>query len=127
MSVHKNVAPGETSPIYNMPAVLPYPPSQGPGVNCSDGPFRVWNGADMRRDGHLIAMIRGGPLRQCTSIHVSLPSQWQKLCQVILALMCLRPLMACQMRRSTKQSPLWMQMALSLRIPANVEGEKTVT
>jgi hypothetical protein len=47
VSVHKNVAPGETSLVYDMGAVLQDPPSQGPGVNCSDGPFRMWTGADM--------------------------------------------------------------------------------
>jgi len=61
VSFHKNLPAGSTtSSVYNMPAVLPYLPSQGPGVTCSDGPFRAWTGADMRRDGRLIAMIRGG-------------------------------------------------------------------
>jgi hypothetical protein len=61
ISFHKNVAVGVTTTTYDMPPVsstLIDPPQQGE-IACGDGPFRVWQGADMRRDGKLIAMITG--------------------------------------------------------------------
>lgn len=57
---HRNLAPGEMLSQYSMPRVVNDPPEQG-DASCGDGKFRVWQGADMRRDGQLIAMIRQGP------------------------------------------------------------------
>ena len=58
--LHRNLAPGKTLSKYSMPQVVNDPPVQGDAA-CGDAKFRVWQGADMRRDGHLIAMIRQGP------------------------------------------------------------------
>jgi hypothetical protein len=56
---HKNLLPATTSSVvYNMSAVVDDPPKQG-NVTCADSPFRTWVGADMRRDGRLIAILRG--------------------------------------------------------------------
>jgi hypothetical protein len=57
---HKHLAPGATSlVVYNMTAVVDDPPKQGTATTCADNPFRSWVGADMRRDGRLIAILRG--------------------------------------------------------------------
>jgi len=81
VSFHKYVAAGETSSVYDMPAILDDPPSQGEYVSCSNGPFRAWTGADMRRDGRLIAMIRAGaPASAClyvSSTSYGLPNERQ--------------------------------------------------
>jgi hypothetical protein len=45
---------------YNMTRVVHYPPLQGT-IGCGEGPFRAWTGAEMRRDGRMIALIREGP------------------------------------------------------------------
>ncbi len=45
--------------IYPMTAVMTTPPKQGDYVTCSIDAFRAWQGADMRRDGRLIALITG--------------------------------------------------------------------
>jgi len=67
ISEHKDLAVGETSaqPYETLPLLLdpnsptePRPPMQL-DITCGDGPFRVWQGADMRRDGQLIALITG--------------------------------------------------------------------
>jgi hypothetical protein len=48
---HKNVAVGKTTTTYNMPPVsstlIEDPPQQGE-IPCGDGPFCIWQGADMR-------------------------------------------------------------------------------
>jgi hypothetical protein len=62
VSFHKNVAVGQNTNTYDMSPVsstLIDPPQQG-DYACGDGPFRAWQGADMRQDGKLIAMIAGG-------------------------------------------------------------------
>jgi hypothetical protein len=58
VSFHKNLALGEESEVYGMEPLMIDPPTQGI-YTCSDGAFRVWQGADMRQDGKLIAMITG--------------------------------------------------------------------
>jgi hypothetical protein len=58
VSVHKNLALGEESEVYGMMPLMIDPPTQGI-YNCNDASFRVWQGADMRQDGKLIAMITG--------------------------------------------------------------------
>jgi len=45
--------------FYNMFRDMTEPPKQGT-VGCSHGDFRVWQAGDMRRDGHLIALLAGG-------------------------------------------------------------------
>lgn len=45
--------------VYPMMAVLTSPPKQGDYVDCANEAFRAWQGADMRRDGRLIALITG--------------------------------------------------------------------
>lgn len=60
VSEHRNVALGGVLQAFSMPMVVDDPPMQG-DITCGDGPFRAWTGADMRRDGRLIAMIREGP------------------------------------------------------------------
>lgn len=45
--------------VYSMGAEMTQPPKQGDDVECGDGAFRHWQGADMRRDGRLIALITG--------------------------------------------------------------------
>jgi hypothetical protein len=57
---HKNLKPAATSTaVYIMPAVVDNPPEQGSVVTCTNSPLRTWVGADMRRDGRLIAILRG--------------------------------------------------------------------
>lgn len=73
-SHHQTLSVGNISPdvdvpegadIYPMVRVLEDPPKQGFDqennvvVDCSEGPFRIWQGADMKRDGSLIALITG--------------------------------------------------------------------
>jgi hypothetical protein len=61
ISFHKNVAVGQTTATYEMAPVsstLIDPPHQGE-YDCADGPFRVWQGGDMRQDGKIIAMTTG--------------------------------------------------------------------
>jgi len=57
---HRTLGPGDDSTIMDMPRVVDQPPKQG-DITCANGPFRAWSGADMRRDGRLIALIREGP------------------------------------------------------------------
>lgn len=45
--------------IYPLPALMDRPPKQGIDITCDKGAFRSWQGADMTRDGRLIAMITG--------------------------------------------------------------------
>jgi hypothetical protein len=45
--------------IYPMTALMLEPPKQGDDITCGESPFRLWQGADMRRDGRLIALITG--------------------------------------------------------------------
>jgi hypothetical protein len=59
VSEHRNLAPAAKSTVaYRMPAVVDDPPEQGT-FTCANNEFRSWVGADMRRDGRLIAILRG--------------------------------------------------------------------
>jgi hypothetical protein len=57
-SLHENLLTGETIDIGSIEKVLQHPPSQGT-VTCATGPFRQWQGADMNKDGSLIALSTG--------------------------------------------------------------------
>ena len=45
--------------VYPMAREMVEPPKQGSTVRCNNSEFRHWQGADMRRDGRLIALITG--------------------------------------------------------------------
>lgn len=61
VSEHRELDPGqEAASSYSMPRVVEQPPLQI-NVACDDDAYRVWTGADMAKQGHLIAMVRGGP------------------------------------------------------------------
>ena len=53
---HQNVRPNETVQIGEIDTILSDPPRQGT-VSCSEEDYKAFQGADMSRDGKLIAMI----------------------------------------------------------------------
>ena len=62
VSVHRDLQPGQVVWDYGMAMVVRDPPVQGAiNMTCSDPAFREWTGADLRRDGRLLILIRGGP------------------------------------------------------------------
>ena len=58
-NVQSNVDVPDGADVYSMEALMLEPPKQGVDITCDQGPFRLWQGADMTRDGRLIALITG--------------------------------------------------------------------
>jgi hypothetical protein len=91
VAVHKNLAAGgvvatttttttktrttSTTPPFRMPEIVGDPPQQASNVTCDDDAFRTWVGADMRRDGRLIAMLRGAGNTPAVYFFPRLPDQ----------------------------------------------------
>ena len=58
-NIPSNVYMPSNAYVYPMAREMMEPPKQGSNVPCSNSEFRHWQGADMRRDGRLIALITG--------------------------------------------------------------------
>jgi hypothetical protein len=72
---HRDLSPGTTSSSpFPMPEIVGDPPRQG-SVTCTDSAYRTWVGADMRRDGRLIAMLRGAGNTPSVYFFPRLPQQ----------------------------------------------------
>jgi len=57
-ALHQGLEPGDEVNIGSIERVMKDPPVQG-SETCQDGPFRLYQGADMSRDGKKIALITG--------------------------------------------------------------------
>ena len=61
ISAHRDLGPGDVLANHSMVEVVNQPPMQGVNKTCSDPDYSEWTGADLRRDGRLLMMIRAGP------------------------------------------------------------------
>jgi hypothetical protein len=106
---HKNLALGGELEVYGMLPLMIGPLTQGI-FTCRNNPFRVWQGADMRQDGKIIAMITGAsPPRVYLNRRLQGKPSWKPLPACLFppsALTFRRFLMVYRMKRSTKRLPL---------------------
>jgi hypothetical protein len=59
-NVPSNIYMPTNAAVYSMARVITEPPKQGSTGTCNNVDYKPFQGADMRRDGQLIAMIAGG-------------------------------------------------------------------